>query len=228
MGERGRVSLSVWNGYELDKRLTHLTVYRQCSFFFAHSRLLAGHDTLGPTSPSFDIYTTIACFICICSHHHNVFRFILFHFHSSGFTWIALTLSVSLSFILFVARCPLRCFVLSNVSYSALDCTFYISIFIPFHSIFYLSFCFVCLSDYSFCSVSFLSLCITCSFDFVIFDMCAVQCTHPLQKSVESVCASDNHAKPFNNNIKYSLIRFALSRCTHGACAEELFLINLC
>lgn len=222
MGERGRVSLSVWNGYELDKGLTHLTVYRQCSFSFAHSCLLAGHDTLGPTSPSFDTYTTIACFICICSHHHNVFRFISFpfiRFYMNCFDFICV----------FVILCTGLLFLYIHLHS------------IPFHFLFIVLFCLPFWLFFLFCFVSFslhYLLFWLCHFWYVCYAVCStcirslcpldMHCTHPLQKSVESVCASDNHAKPFNNNIKYSLIRFALSRCTHGASTEELFLINLC
>lgn len=154
------------------------------------------------------------------------FPFIRFYMDCFDFIFVSLfRLSSSL-------RCPLlKC---------VIPCTgllFSISIFIPFHFLFIVLFCFVLFGFLTpfffvlFCFLVlflFLSLCITCSFDFVIFDVCVcVHNMHPfivsighalhssVAKSVESVCASDNQAKPFNNNIKYSLIRFALSRCTN-------------
>lgn len=145
------------------------------------------------------------------------FYFILFpfiRFYMNCFDFI---------FIAYPHRCAARCSaLLSNVSY-CIGLLFFVSILIPFHSIFYLSFCFAWLSGYSsflFCFVSFYSwffFSLPFSLHYLLFWLCHfwyvqcaqhasvhcvhldMPCTHPLQKCWKA-CASDNQPKPFNNN----------------------------
>lgn len=153
---------SISNGYELDKGLTHLTVYRPCLFSFLHSSILriclASRDT--PVKwPIFrhalQLHVLFAFALIITMYFilfHFICPFIRFYMNCFDFTFCRLSSSLHC----FALLCCVKC-----VIHSALDCSFlHPSSFhsIPFHFLFIVLFGILTILGFCFISLRFFSV----------------------------------------------------------------------